>query len=237
MPSLFLFAHLVLSVSLADLCIYYRGEIDRERTISTSTKRKGDTAMTRNYTNEELQATLQNLGADEELIAFLMERKDTADRYEKETAPYKKLFELIWDCPWAEEMFSCTGIETREATPENLVVFTNFVSNELAFSQYVYNEMWQWHKDNLSPITEGEVALCKAMNSFYRETYGIDWDVFDMTVYEDLNDGKDVFFDQVTMQIWNNPGRVNVYRVSDICVPSRIDDEGRIIDKAIVLEA
>lgn len=189
-----------------------------------------------NISTEAINSILAaNADANPELLELVSSLSAELAEYKKAVDPYAHLLDLAFECKSMKEYFTCAAITAENKnTPKARVQFVNMVSNELTFARTVYDEMFDHKLNTQETITAEEVALVEALNEFYRNEYGLNFDVLDLCSYDRVENGERVEFNPTTMVVCGRTGSL-IADISGVCVPILRDADGDLQEKAVVV--
>lgn len=193
--------------------------------------------MSTNYSLENLEAILAANAATPELAELVKGMAQKLGEYETATSPYEKILRLAMKCDFMKDFLENVGIDvTVEPTTQNIIDFTNAFSNEITFASTLWYDLAEYKKGTNEALRPEEVELIEAVNEHYITTYGIDFDVLDISIQKSLDNGEKVIFQPRTMRVHGHPGKMDVYEVHTLCLPVFYWADGELHEKAEIAE-
>ncbi len=153
--------------------------------------------------------------------------------YEEAAKPFIEIANIVFDCPSMKYLIENMGIsDVRE--PKNILVFINRFGWDFTFARMIYESMKKYKEETREEITERESDLINAVNKYYKEKYGEQYEGFDALDCMSIGSGTNVAFDRRTMMILNDYRNYSVADVSKLYVPALRMQNGKDIERKAI---
>ena len=175
--------------------------------------------------NKNKMESIQSLEKEKSDQAATINTNKTA--WEQSVSEYKKLLLLMYKCKNLNAYVQTFGMDaTKEGNDyQSVVSFINLFGNETSFATLLY----QFYEEASKVLEVYDYEFIKAINSYYREYFGLP---FDILVIPESKNGK---FDKEIMKDKDKPNDV-FSRFSEVYAPAVMRKSGNGIETKMLVK-
>lgn len=183
--------------------------------------------------NQELKKKIHDLGKQKDNKKQI-QKNSKGDQecfladFEEEIKIYSSIVDKFFLCQSCEDLLSQFGINTNrgKADVKNLIRLVGMIGNGTSFAHILCS----YYENRGEKLGEAETAVFDSLNQFYRDTYGLNYDV----IYCPLIDGKEHKFDKQLMKDDNKRTAIFLY-YEEVHAPGMMRNSNSIERMAIVV--
>ena len=210
-----------------------REKLQQAETAYNTLKRElGETKTSLDTTKNNLQSAKESLEQKEQELENAQAAKTALEVWRKKTAVYAPIRDTMKKCPVFENFLKNEIADSEEET--ELFALAQAMGKTMDFPKSVHQWAKGYKKDNLNPMGEDEIAVYQALNSFYRDLWKVDWDIFTMPGRTPVGDGiQKNEFNRNESDNFPDPKK-QITKIQDVYVPLLLDKEGKKVNPAQV---